>query len=174
MINQSERVIAVFEAAVLLEPAERLSFVREACTDDSDLRRQVESMLADVDQPVVVDRPVDEAIADLMDDDRPVVIGRQIGPYRVESLLGAGVIVLPFASIPAHAGRLSGGRSASRPSRSCRTEVAQHLVFGDRQSLDLQRHTAAPYMFTSHAMRLSGRLSLRVVLGNSRLQWQLR
>ena len=90
MSHQVERVTAVFEAAVLLEPAERLSFVRKACADDSDLRRQVESMLADVDQPVVVDRPVDEAIADLMDDDRPVVIGRQFGPYRVESLLGVG------------------------------------------------------------------------------------
>ena len=90
MTNQGERVSAVFEAAVLLEPAERLAFVREACADDSNLRREVESMLANVDQPMVVDRPVDEAIADLMDDDRPVVVGRQFGPYRVESLLGVG------------------------------------------------------------------------------------
>ena len=90
MNNHGERVTAVFEAAVLLEPAERLPFVREACADDSDLRRQVESMLADVDQPVVIDRPVDEAIADLMDDDTPVVVGAQFGPYRVESLLGVG------------------------------------------------------------------------------------
>ncbi len=90
MNNHGERVTAVFEAAVLLEPAERLTFVREACADDSDLRRQVESMLADVDQPVVIDRPVDEAIADLMDDDTPVVVGTQFGPYRVESLLGVG------------------------------------------------------------------------------------
>jgi serine/threonine-protein kinase len=90
MSNQVERVTAVFEAAVLLEPSERLSFVREACAGDSNLRRQVESMLADVDQPIVVDRTVDEAIADLMDDDRPLVIGKQFGPYRVESLLGVG------------------------------------------------------------------------------------
>ena len=90
MNNHGERVTAVFEAAVLLEPAERLPFVREACADDSALRRQVESMLADVDQPVMIDRPVEEAIADLMDDDTPVVVGAQFGPYRVESLLGAG------------------------------------------------------------------------------------
>ena len=43
-------------------------------------------MLADVDQPIVVDRPVGEAIADLMDDDAPVVVGTEFGPYRVESL----------------------------------------------------------------------------------------
>lgn len=89
-MNHAERVTAVFEAAVLLEPAERLSFVREACADDPALQRQVESMLADVDQPVMIDRPVDEAIADLMGDDTPVVVGAQFGPYRVESLLGAG------------------------------------------------------------------------------------
>jgi serine/threonine protein kinase len=38
----------------------------------------------------MIDRPVDEAIADLMGDDTPVVVGAQFGPYRVESLLGAG------------------------------------------------------------------------------------
>ena len=90
MNNYGDRVTAVFEAAVLLEPAERLLFVREACADDPALQRHVESMLADVDQPVVIDRPVDEAIADLMDDDTPVMVGAQFGPYRVESLLGAG------------------------------------------------------------------------------------
>jgi len=98
MSNHGARVTTVFEAAVLLEPAERLTFIREACAGDSDLRRQVESMLADVDQPVVIDRPVAEAAADLMheptaelmDDDTPVVVGAQFGPYRVESLLGVG------------------------------------------------------------------------------------
>src|SRR4029453_10514063 len=86
MTNYGERVTSVFEAAVLLEPAERLAFVREACADDSDLQRQGESMLADV----MIDRPVDEAIAELMGDDTPVVVGAQFGPYRVESLLGVG------------------------------------------------------------------------------------
>jgi len=90
MTDHGERVTAVFEAAVLLEPAERPSFVREACSDDAVLQRQVESMLTAVDQPVVIDWPVGEAIADLLDDDTPVVVGTQLGPYRVESLLGAG------------------------------------------------------------------------------------
>jgi len=90
MNNHAERVTAVFEAAVLREPAERVSFLLEACADDSALRHEVESMLADVDRPVVIDRPVDEAIADLMDDDTPVVVGTQVGPYRVGPLLGEG------------------------------------------------------------------------------------
>jgi hypothetical protein len=90
MNHHGERVSAVFEAAVLLEPAERLAFVRDACADDAALRRQVESMLADVEQRVVIDQPVDEAIADLLDDDTPVMVGARVGPYRVESLLGTG------------------------------------------------------------------------------------
>ena len=90
MSNDWERLTELFEAAVAREPAERSSFVREACGDDSDLRRQVEAMLAEVDRPAVIDRPVGEAIADLLGDDRPVVVGTQLGPYRVESLLGVG------------------------------------------------------------------------------------
>ena len=90
MSNQWERVAAVFEAAVVREPSERLSYVREACANDPDLRQQVELMLAEVDRPVVIDRPVGEAIADLLDDDRASMVGVQLGPYRVESLLGVG------------------------------------------------------------------------------------
>jgi hypothetical protein len=47
MSNDWERLIELFEAAVARAPAERSSFVREACGDDSDLRRQVEAMLAE-------------------------------------------------------------------------------------------------------------------------------
>jgi serine/threonine-protein kinase len=85
----NERVTAVFEAAVLRAPDERLSFVREACGDDADLRHEVESMLADVEGPTLLDRPVDEVIAELMTDDT-VVIGTRFGPYQMESLLGVG------------------------------------------------------------------------------------
>ena len=57
MHDHGERVTAIFEAAVLLEPAERLSFVGEVCADDPALQHQVMSMLADADQPVMIDRP---------------------------------------------------------------------------------------------------------------------
>jgi eukaryotic-like serine/threonine-protein kinase len=90
MPHHEPPVIAVFEAAVLCEPTERLAFVRQACADDEDLRRQVEAMLADADHPMVIDRPVEEAIVLLIDDDPPLMVGTQFGPYRVESLLGTG------------------------------------------------------------------------------------
>ena len=91
MPQHDPRVIAVFESAVLHEATGRSAFVREACADDADLRRQVESLLADAEQPIVIDRPVDEVIAALIaDDDLPHMIGTQVGAFHVESLLGAG------------------------------------------------------------------------------------
>ena len=54
MPQHDPRVIAVFESAVLHEATGRSAFVREACADDADLRRQVESLLADAEQPIAV------------------------------------------------------------------------------------------------------------------------
>ena len=85
-----ERVSAVFEAAVLREPAEREAYLHEACEGDADLRQQVEALLVDVERPALIDFPVAEAVVDLLDHDSAVVIGRRLGPYQVESLLGVG------------------------------------------------------------------------------------
>jgi serine/threonine-protein kinase len=90
MSNEWERVAAVFEAALVREPTARMSFVREACADDPDVRHQVELMLAEVDRPMVIDQPVGEVIAEFLADDRASMVGSQLGPYRVESLLGVG------------------------------------------------------------------------------------
>jgi serine/threonine-protein kinase len=86
----ADKVAEVFEAAVVREPSERVSFVRAMCAGDPDLQQQVEAMLAVVDRPVVCDRPLGEAIVDLLDDDGPLVIGTQLGPYQMEALLGVG------------------------------------------------------------------------------------
>ena len=84
-------MVEVFEAAEAREPAEREAIIREGCGDDLDVRSQVESMLAEVDRPMVIDRPLGEAITGILDDDdSAVAVGAQLGPYRVESLLGAG------------------------------------------------------------------------------------
>jgi eukaryotic-like serine/threonine-protein kinase len=83
-----QRISAVFEEAMAREPAERLQFLRDSCADEPEIRLEVESMLAHVDRPQLIDRPAIESVAELLAHD--TMIGAQIGPYRIESLLGAG------------------------------------------------------------------------------------
>jgi hypothetical protein len=47
----------------------------------------VESLLAEDDQSVVLDRPIIVAADEILNDN-PLVQGTVIGPYRVDSLLG--------------------------------------------------------------------------------------
>jgi serine/threonine-protein kinase len=84
------RVVELFEAAVVLDPSERRSFVRNACADDPDVCRQVEAMLDDAERSVIIDRPVGETVGELFNNPHMVAAGTRFGPYQVESLLGAG------------------------------------------------------------------------------------
>jgi serine/threonine-protein kinase len=52
--------------------------------------RQLEAMLADADRSTILDRPVGEIVRDLLDGEGVVSLGTRFGPYKVESLLGAG------------------------------------------------------------------------------------
>ncbi|HMF98072.1 MAG TPA: protein kinase, partial [Vicinamibacterales bacterium] len=92
MSTHLESATAVFEAALLLDPAARTSFIRTACAGDADLQRQVESLLANSERPLVIDHPVSQVVAELLGggDDARVMVGTTLGPYRIESLLGVG------------------------------------------------------------------------------------
>jgi serine/threonine protein kinase len=86
--TQWGRISAVFDEAMARDPGERYQFVRESCADEPEVRDEVESMLAEIDRPQLIDRPVLESVADLLAND--TLTGAQIGPYRIESPLGAG------------------------------------------------------------------------------------
>src|ERR1043166_7465959 len=81
------RLEELFQAALERPPEDRKGFLDEACRNDADLRQQVELLLAkDVQAKSFLESsPLD-------DDSMPTagLIGRQFGPYRVVSLLGAG------------------------------------------------------------------------------------
>src|SRR5262249_11900778 len=70
--------------------SQRLPFIREASAGDSDLRRQVESLLAEDDQSGVLDTPIQIAVGEVLNDNAAVQPGTFIGPYRVDTLLGVG------------------------------------------------------------------------------------
>jgi serine/threonine-protein kinase len=85
-----EQVARVYESALDQAPANRAAFLADACQDDSDLRREVESLLAREDTPVLVDQPVGVAAAAVLSRAPGLAPGTSIGPYRVTTLLGEG------------------------------------------------------------------------------------
>jgi len=71
------------------EPGERGAFLAEACPGDEELRREVESLLAqNGSSGGPLQRPAISLLAKAMVPQ--VAVGELLGPYKIESLLGAG------------------------------------------------------------------------------------
>jgi hypothetical protein len=148
-------VEGLFHAALERRPEARQAFLDGACGGDSDLRRQVELLLAkDQEAGSFLERP---AMGDLTVTLPPAgtLLGRQFGPYRIVSPLGAGgmgevyrahdsklgrdvaIKILPseFARDPERVARfrptgLSTGRRASGPYRCVLQLVVRRQVHG--------------------------------------------
>src|SRR5712691_9020129 len=82
------KVEELFHAALERAPEVRPAFLDGACSGDTDLRRQVELLMAKEDQAgsfletAAVEDPTVTATTSLL--------GRQFGPYRIMSPLGSG------------------------------------------------------------------------------------
>jgi hypothetical protein len=78
------------EASEKKTPEERASFLDEACQGDSELRRNIESLLAAYDEGEFLESPAHAMAATL---DQPPVSekpGTQIGPYKLLQEIGEG------------------------------------------------------------------------------------
>jgi serine/threonine protein kinase/Tfp pilus assembly protein PilF len=86
------QVEQVYHSALEREESQRSSFLKEACADDEVLRREVESLLAHKDQAEsFIEVPALETAAKgLATSQHQSLIGRQVGPYKIHSLLGVG------------------------------------------------------------------------------------
>jgi predicted Ser/Thr protein kinase len=85
-----KRVEEVYHEALEHRPESRAAFVIAACGGDSSLRREVESLLAADGANALVDQPAMDIAAELLDDGAPLAPGTELGPYRIEKLIGAG------------------------------------------------------------------------------------
>jgi TolB-like protein/Flp pilus assembly protein TadD len=84
------RIESIFHEALATDPAGRASFLENACSDDPDLRREVESLLAN--EALASNFLESTAQAPLASSPRPepARVGERIGPYTILGLLGAG------------------------------------------------------------------------------------
>jgi eukaryotic-like serine/threonine-protein kinase len=85
-----QRVADLYNEALEREPGARGAFLADACGADADLRREVESLLAQEHTPLIVDHEMLTVAAAVLDGASRLQPGTHLGPYRVEVLLGAG------------------------------------------------------------------------------------
>src|SRR5687767_10629867 len=82
--ERRKKVEEIYHAAIEREPGERAAFVKQYCQGDQELHRDVEALLAQSDPS-----GVKQGAATLFDTTQ-LRAGAHLGPYRIESPLGAG------------------------------------------------------------------------------------
>src|SRR5215510_5330765 len=87
-----QQVKQIFQSAIERSPAERDGFISEACANDPELRREVESLISSHDQAgESIQAMAAEAATEMLASDRAdQIVGKQIGHYHVRSLIGRG------------------------------------------------------------------------------------
>ncbi|MEO6727197.1 MAG: serine/threonine-protein kinase [Blastocatellia bacterium] len=86
-----QRIKQIFQAAVDRPPTERPAWLEEACVNDAELRREVESLLADADE--VETKPLLDSLALPALPNMSLLeprLGQLIGPYKILRELGHG------------------------------------------------------------------------------------
>jgi len=87
-----KQVNDLFQSAVEHAPEERAAFLDEACRGDEGLRCEVESLLTSHGRSEnFIELPAFEVAPELVTNDRTgALVGKVIGHYRIESLIGVG------------------------------------------------------------------------------------
>src|SRR5712692_134608 len=92
MNNRWQQIERMYHAALEREESQRAAYLHEVCAGDDDLRREVESLLAQEKRgDGFLESPAIEVAARAMAKDSGQLLkGRQLGSYKIVSLLGVG------------------------------------------------------------------------------------
>ncbi len=121
----------LYHAALERPAAARPAFLADACAGDEALARDVQSLLDQVSIPGFLDEPaLAVALAAAADTPDPPWVGRHIGVYHLQSLLGAAA----WARSTARATRGSAATSRSRSCRRRSPRIADRLARFEREA----------------------------------------
>jgi non-specific serine/threonine protein kinase len=87
-----KKINDLFESAIERTPEERAAFLDESCHGDEAMRREVESLLTSHERAEnFIEVPAFEVAPELVTNDKAgALVGKLIGHYRIESLIGVG------------------------------------------------------------------------------------
>ena len=87
-----KKVNDLFESAIERAPEERAALLDESCHGDEGMRREVESLLTSHERAEnFIEVPAFEVAPELVTNDKAsALVGKLIGHYRIESLIGVG------------------------------------------------------------------------------------
>ena len=81
----------IFADAMNIAPAKRLAFLDEVCRGDAETRREVESLLASLDDAgSFMEKPAAQEVADLIRQNKSLEAGKIFGHYEIVRQIGAG------------------------------------------------------------------------------------
>ena len=90
-----QRLQALFNAAIELNPEQRAAFLDQACEGDPTLRKQAESLIlaneaSTVDLQDAIRDVARDVSGDVIEENDVSAVGRRIGPYQIIEVLGRG------------------------------------------------------------------------------------
>src|SRR5262245_13068711 len=85
-----QRIADVYESVLERDAGERAAFLAELSGGDVELRRAVEFLLAQDKASILIDRPMIETAAAVLDVSSDLAPRFNLGPYCIEAFLGAG------------------------------------------------------------------------------------
>jgi hypothetical protein len=103
------QVEQLFHTALRREPGQRAAFLAEACADDEDLRREVESLLTQRGSTEgLLDDSAWAAETGLAETATILNTGARLGPYKILGPLGAGGMGQVYRGVDTHLDRILG------------------------------------------------------------------
>jgi eukaryotic-like serine/threonine-protein kinase len=102
------QIRTIYNETLELSPDEREAFLDATCTNDNNLRMEIESLLACEHQSGAgLDKPAIHVAAEsLAEEGAGLLVGRMVGRYQLLSLVGRGAMGDVYCAVDSHLNRL--------------------------------------------------------------------